>query len=272
MGLNHYKFVNCFLKLVVYVRVMERIELSKDHKISLYAVLIAFFLSFLIGLIAGNPVAVVLIRATVSSLLFGVVLFGGLYVLRRFVPELGAEDEAEAEVVAGGEGEGMVNRPDDLGGSVDYTVSDEGGTVEKAGADIPERMAEASAGVSKSMPGIAAASLEGEVAADTDQSKEVVTPVAEIAGSDETLDSGLEDLTLEPIEGMDGTEGEELPSLDKLFDETEQEEIPDIGPTSGGGGRPSEKAGGFIQVGDARIPNEPEALAKAVKKVMNQDE
>jgi hypothetical protein len=251
---------------------MERIELTKDRKITLYAVSIAFFLSFLIGLIAGNPLAVVFVRAIVSSILFGAVLFGGLYLLRRFIPELTGAPEM------GGGAAAAESRSDDVGGRVDYTVSD---TAENAradavtvNADIPERMAEASTRVAgdEGIPDLAEAGLEGAEPAGIEESDEVLTPVAETAGSDVSPESSLEDITLEPLDGMDDEEEGKLPSLDRLFEDTEQEEYPDIAPSSSGGGGSGETVGGYIQVGDARIPNEPEALAKAVKKVMNQDE
>ncbi len=66
----------------------------------------------------------------------------------------------------------------------------------------------------------------------------------------------------------DQAEGDGLPSLDNLIDE--EEVLPDerIGEETE---KSSSSKGDYIDVGAMKFPNEPETLAKAVKRVMNQD-
>jgi hypothetical protein len=84
--------------------------------------------------------------------------------------------------------------------------------------------------------------------------------------------NGLEDITLDSGDEDGNGDVEELPSLDKLYEEHEQVSVPDIGTSDIASSNKSKAVGDFIEVGDARIPFEPEVLAKAVKKVMKEDE
>jgi len=230
---------------------MERIHFTKDQKITLYAALIAFALSFLIGLISGNPVFVVIVRACISAVLFSAVLYGGLYLLRRYIPDM---------TVTSGEGgeTGQVEQPSgELGKQVDYTVSEN-----TAVEDMAERLAAQSAGT---IPDSASA-----------RTAQRATPAEGIPAtsrsSGEPAEDGLEGLTLEPLEGQESGSEEELPSLDQLFEEHDQKEAPDIKPSSTKRDPSRTPKGNYIKVGDATIPYEPEVLAKAVKRVMKQDE
>ncbi|MCX7678578.1 MAG: hypothetical protein N2316_05115 [Spirochaetes bacterium] len=49
--------------------------------------IIALFVSFVLGLFAGNSVGFVLLRSLMLSLLFACIGFGAVFVLRKFVPE-----------------------------------------------------------------------------------------------------------------------------------------------------------------------------------------
>jgi hypothetical protein len=63
-------------------------SLKWEYKISSIFSVFALITSFLIGMITGNGIAVVLIRAILLSTLFAGIGFGIVYVIRKFVPEL----------------------------------------------------------------------------------------------------------------------------------------------------------------------------------------
>ena len=87
-------------------------KIISENKITAYIVTGSFFLSLIIGFIAGNPGGIVVMRAFLSAILFGVIFQGGLYILRKYIPEIkylkeaeAVGTEAEAEVVVEAEGE-----------------------------------------------------------------------------------------------------------------------------------------------------------------------
>ncbi len=225
---------------------MDKLNLGKDHKITMFSALAAFILSMLIGFISGNPGAVVLVRALISALLFGAVIFVGLYLLRRYIPEL-EKGPDEAVSVA----------HSDVGKKVDYGVSGEDRAGEGAVASL-ERVTDT--------PSERGTKPQGEAR----------TPEEELQPVSGTPDGSslnyLEGITLEALEENGNEIGEELPSLDKLYEEHEQESVPDIDTSEIISGDTSPAVGDYIEVGNARIPYEPEVLAKAVKKVMKEDE
>jgi hypothetical protein len=237
---------------------MERFNFKKDQKITLYAAPIAFSLSFLIGILSGNPVSVVFVRAIISSLLFSAMLYGGLYLLRRYIPELAGSSAAESTAglteqpfaEAGHEGPASQATPE-----VDHRVPSTSG-----GKDMLEGMAAQSADVSAKSERAGT----GEQTAFA-ESKPAVSRLSDVSG-----ENGLEEMSLDSP--ADDEADEELPSLDRLFEEHEQEAVPDIRPSSSVRREQRSVVGDSIKVGDAHIPYEPEALAKAVKKVMKQDD
>jgi hypothetical protein len=243
---------------------MDKLNLGKDHKITLFSALAAFILSMLIGLISGNPGAVVFVRALISAFLFGAVIFGGLYLLRRYIPELEKGPDEEVSVAHS-----------DAGKKVDYSVTGEDGAGKPAGEMlVQEAMAAAHTDTGDAVPGNEKASVslsegtkpKGEVEA----SEEELQPV--FGTPDGSSLNGLEGITLEPLEENGSEIGEELPSLDQLYEEHEQESVPDIDTSEIISGDTSPAVGDYIEVGNARIPYDPEVLAKAVKKVMKEDE
>jgi hypothetical protein len=236
---------------VVYVMNMERFTITKDQKITLYAAPVAFTLSFLIGILSGNQISVVVVRALVSSLLFSALLFGGLYLLRRYISEAGGGVTARSAAVHTEQVSG------DAGHQVDYTISEHAGvpgTVE----DMSFQQADESAGGESGSTGAGSGFPRREPEA---------SRLSDVPGESE-----LDELNLDASEG-EGDQGEDdLPSLDRLFEEHEQEAMPEIKPSSSLGSKSRKVTGDRIKVGDASIPYEPEILAKAVKKVMKQDE
>jgi hypothetical protein len=230
---------------------MERFTITKDHKITLYAAPIAFTLSFLIGILSGNPISVVVVRALVSSLLFSALLFGGLYLLRRYIAEAAAGVAAKGAAVQTEQVSG------EAGHKVDYTISEHAGipgTVEDMGFKQADESAEGESGETGAGPGFSGR-----------ESKP--SRLSAVPGENE-----FDELNLDASEGEDDQGDDELPSLDRLFEEHEQEAMPDIKPSRSVGSKSRKVTGDRIKVGDASIPYEPEILAKAVKKVMKQDE
>lgn len=231
---------------------MDKLNLNKDHKATMFSALGAFILSMLIGLISGNPAAVVFVRALISALLFSAVVFGGLYLLRRYIPELQTSSE-----------EAVSAEDADAGSRIDYSV--EGESVE--GPPVPFEESEefpAEEGAGPLAPVTAVDSSEF-AAGDVDEAGALMA-----AGLEGASLNDLDEITL----GMSEENGEveDLPSLDKLYEEHEQESVPDIGTPEIGLKDKTKVGGDYIEVGNARIPFEPEVLAKAVKKVMKQDE
>ena len=225
---------------------MERFTITKDQKITLYAAPVAFTLSFLIGILSGNPISVVVVRALVSSLLFSALLFGGLYLLRRYIAEAAEGVAAKSAAV----------QTEKVSG-VDYTISEHTGvpgTVEDMGFQQADESAEGES------------SKTGEESGFSRREPDA-SRLSDVPGESE-----LDELNLDASEGEGDQGDDELPSLDRLFEEHEQEAIPDIKPSSSAGSKSRKVTGDRIKVGDASIPNEPELLAKAVKKVMKQDE
>ncbi|UCB46994.1 MAG: hypothetical protein JSV25_06135 [Spirochaetota bacterium] len=85
--------------------------------------------------------------------------------------------------------------------------------------------------------------------------------------SEKEMEGGGAPITPEAEEGT-GEEG--LPSLDRLFEE--EETVPDLEIAKEVKKEDKRIIGDYINVGNVRIPNEPEVIAKAIKKVMSTDE
>ncbi len=220
---------------------MDYRKLPKDVKLFVYAFIGAFFLSLLTGIIVKNPGGTVLLRAFLSALLFGGIVYGVMYVLKKYIPELKS-----------------------------YT----GGTVEKPKEEGKELKVE---------------SHKGRLAdyIITDEEQEVVNPVEEslFKKDDEKKEStikevsGDKEMELPAIEEESKAEeekesdvsGGELPSLDQLF-EDEEESAPDIEVDRKGAKSDTKVSGDYIALRGVKIPYDPEAIAKAIKKVMKEDE
>lgn len=261
---------------------MGKINLNRNHKATMFSALGAFILSMLIGLISGNPAAVVFVRAIVSALLFSAVVFGALYLLRRYIPEFEGGTVAEEAGHVAGSGNGVNYNVSGEGSEQDRTV-DASGVGETSAAEAALAFGEEteSTGDGEPPPPVNAA-ISPEMAARlqsaTDTSAESLQVLADAddasydASYDATSLNGLEEITLGGAEANESGDFEDLPSLDKLYEEHEQESVPDIGTSNIGSKSKSKNVGDYIEVGNARIPFEPEVLAKAVKKVMKEDE
>lgn len=211
-------------------------KIINENKITVYIVTGSFFLSLIIGFITGNPGGIVLMRAFLSAILFGVIFQGALYILSKYVPEIKTLNEIEiAEIEPEGEGVAESEAEKNTGTVVDFStpVDDEQVEIENVSIDMDEFS-------------------EGEETVGAVEKQET-TEIDE-------LGVGEEAVTLD-----------ELPSLDNLFEDEGQETV------SEGGLPESEIKEGmsatedYIHVRNARIPNEPKTIAKAIKKVMKQD-
>ena len=206
--------------------------MTKDTKRAFYTFIGAFFLSMLVGLITQNPFGIILMRASISAILFGVLVYGGIWLLKYCIPEI--ESVPAAANVAG-----KIEQETRF----DFAVKDED---------------EESGGKSYRAPEQAAGSVmdagEGAVSSAKSSAKSV-------------------DVRGEPEGGPDNepaSEKDALPSLDGLFEE-EEGPVPDLE------AEPQPKSdsrvqGDQITLGKYRIPYDPKTLAKAIKKVMSEDE
>jgi len=210
----------------------------------------AFLLSLLIGILSKNPAGTVIARAFLSALFFGALLTAGVFVLRKYIPDIESMVSGTREQAETGERQG---ENEEKGRVVDYTV-------------------------------------EGEPFGDIDGGADTASssPPADVEGQGRTAAAGESDRTSEAKRGA-GVEDtadldDALPSLDSLFENDDEEKgaggkgaldekgfVPEGAPLS----KPWEekkKSGDVIRIGNVRIPNEPEVLAKAIKKLMKQDQ
>ncbi len=205
---------------------MRNLRLTKDINSVLYTVIGAFFLALIIGLVVKNPFGTVLMRAFLSALLFGALVYAGVWMLKRYIPE--------------------------------WETSDRGGKKIDGGVGEKE----------KSVPVTEHEENYTEHGLQEQENEEDKYP--EAGDTDGGLDAGTYAvMTQEAGEANAAREDDSLPSLDELF--VDEEKVPsdyqtEPKPTS------SRKKGEKIELGDFRIPYEPETLAKAIKKVMSQDE
>jgi hypothetical protein len=227
---------------------MDSSKLTGEYKIVLLIVAGSFFISMLIGFLVKNPAGIIIMRAFLSSLLFGALIYGGWLIIKKFIPNFGTTMNAGG----GNEEEAL---PDsgpppaiDVGSVVDYTVGEDEGGFQEEQVNIP------------SVDGLDGKEEEGATAA-----MEAVEMTKEVPLTEENR--GF------PTPEDEGNQLEELPSIESLFNEEEgakpnpnyetQDETINTG---------SPYTDDYINVGNAQIPNEPEVMAKAIKKVMKQDE
>ncbi len=150
------------------------------------------------------------------------------------------------------------------------------------GRYIPELIGvdteEDSGGTAEETAGIAALAA----AADGDPSKSIFDSIAERAEGEggqpadlfgSGAGAGKEENQAPTADGSRGTGAKgSLPSFDTLFAQEREGALPDDLEREVYDEAPSNVTGGVIEVGNAKIPYEPEQLAKAIQKVMRQDE
>jgi hypothetical protein len=96
-------------------------------------------LSLLVGVLAGNPFGVIVLRALLFAVLFGGVGAGMQFVVRRFLPEL-ATAEPSADAPADGSPEDAETKSG--GSTIDIVLPEEPMPAEEAGAAMEEPLEE----------------------------------------------------------------------------------------------------------------------------------
>jgi hypothetical protein len=89
------------------------------------------------------------------------------------------------------------------------------------------------------------------------------------SGEEGERETGFNSAQVSPATEEETAE-EALPSLDRLFED--EDRVPDTEIEQEVTKKDKRIIGDYINLGDVRIPNEPEVMAKAIKKVMSQDE
>ncbi len=209
----------------------------------------AFALSLILGFIVKNPAGIVLMRAFFSGLFFGTLIRGSIFVLERFIPEIIDRQAAQADSAQKVETENMetetvgTEKFVTVSGDEEEILDDE--EIEEIGSDLESEQEPL-----------------GEVSSET------------VSVNNETVEGGSPDQEEgEEVKEIDEEDEafSELPAIDSLFEE-DHEEIIDIEENvSKSPGKKSAPEGDYIDFGNAQIPNEPETIAKAIRKVMKQE-
>lgn len=224
---------------------MEGYKVPVEVKITLYIILGTFLIFLFVGVVARNPMGVAILRAFFCTLLFGGLIYAAIFLVRRYMPDFWEGMHVLQEGVT------KVGRSEEndshMGKNVDYVVADE------VADTVPQTR------------------ISGE------RERVVSEEGSEDLEGDLPLPSAQGDAMGERERGEDEAEEradseDELPTLDSLFEDEEEEAIPAGESGNAGVGKVSSRHMDYISVGNAQIPYEPENLAKAVKKVMRQDE
>jgi len=213
--------------------------MKEEIKLTLYAGGIVFFISMIIGVFAGNPAGVVFGRAFVSFILFGGLFYIGMYIIIKYVPQIISYKESKEKIQ---KTEAYPEAEEEEGKLVNYLVEDE------ESGKIPE--------------GEKMDSLWEQ----SNKKKDEVY-VEEKKSSFQVNDKTTSIENAETI-----FNSHELPSVDSLFERKEEEYSPQAEQNVNIKKSNKLLSKDYIQVGSARIPNEPEAIARAIKKVMKQNE
>ena len=220
---------------------------TKEIKITLGGFAFGFFFSLMLGLIVGNPIGIVIARAFIASLLFAFIVFGIMYIVKRYVPEI----TNAADGVIKPRDNSTVSQVDSKTGSkIDYVVGDEksevGNINKKEGKNILDN--------------------NFAVGSDTLNFREN-TETSSLKKGVEKKDGNLSN---KDVEGVIEN-AEELPPIEELL--SEEEVVPETEVEEEVMSKSDKKGNNdYIKIGDVKIPNEPEIIAKAIKKVMNNNE
>ncbi len=167
------------------------LQVNSDLRASLIAMGAAAGLSALIGLIAGVSFAALLLRALLSGIVFGGLCYGGILLLKRFVPDLFQSEDADTSAGIAAPGSALnIVLPEEQPEAQTEASSDRSRT--------PSRAESSPSGSAADMP-----PLEPFSAPET--------PVLTESSSGEPVEEELSDVSLL---GVDETEPEEVQSLD----------------------------------------------------------
>ncbi len=234
----------------------------------------AFCLSLLIGLIAGNPFGVVLLRALLLAAVFAALGTGLRLVVRTWLPELaGKQAGASAGASAGGDSTAAPSRADGSTGSrVDITVGGEEGAAQPSYAEAVEPLSAQEMGAEAAEP----------VGPEADVSPADAAALGELAGelADARPDGTQGDLEEAPPadavpdmddlpETLEGEGGPGLRRLDSLPDIAVQEEAV---PKPASRSRRPRTAAPDEALKETVGRQDPATLARALRTVLKKDE
>jgi hypothetical protein len=227
---------------------MDKILLQGKNKVSAYAAGGAFAVSLILGFAVKNPAGIVLMRAFLSALLFGTLIRVGLFILEKFIPEVLNREEIQADSTQQAEAESIEG---DTAGQQTFTSISESEEVTLEDEELEE------------IGGDSSEELESpeKVAYETESG----TPKTEEGGEPKSE----EDEELEEIEEDDALG--DLPAIDTLFEEDNEEINGEEETVPKSPEKTSTLTGDYIDVGNVQIPNEPETIAKAIRKVIKQE-
>jgi hypothetical protein len=236
---------------------MEYTSLRQDRKISLYAAIFAFIVSLLAGMAVKNPVGVLFLRAIISMFLFGAVIWGALYILRKYIPDIiPGEEQVSGTKRANGETRGGGNGS----GNIDFSYT---GGVKQDSMFSGNRINESRT----SQESMASEKVESPYI----ERPNIERPYSDWEPSEASPGVGSDISKLQGAEiDRETSRDKAIPSLDHLFDEEERKFTPDIEIEREEILNQQRRAGEYIDVGKFKIPNQPEILAKAIKKMMKE--
>lgn len=100
-------------------------KMNWEIRIPVIAAAAAMTLSLVAGFVSGNPAPVVITRACLFALLFGGLSFGGLTVLRKFVPELYEAIFSTLPAASAPAADEFAAVPEEMSSSAAYTPRDD---------------------------------------------------------------------------------------------------------------------------------------------------
>jgi len=238
-------------------------ELRKIPNYIIYSFAVGFFISLIVGFIRHNPAGVVFFRAIISASLFSAIVYLCSVLLKKYTPEIWSigEELNIGKMVSGKESTGKKSK-EEMRGEVSTEGKDEDGVGTMVDYLVSDKR-------------------EEKISPSGDHEK----AFGEVKGLEKS--SGLESMTATPsgiavepeeeearIETLPGEEGKELPPIEELLEEDEEDLLPS---TDENVSRESPKSeskmpGGYIKIGERKFPYDPEVFAKAIKKVLREDE
>ncbi len=204
-----------------------------NRKISIYTFTGGFVLSFLIGIISGNPFGVVIFRSLFSGIIIGGVGMGIIFVFKKYFPDLMGEEVKEE-----------INSKE-MGKNIDIVLPEENPHIGQENDTIEE---------------VEEAEEVEEVAEEIETGQDEGTEKSAGETSWENTGKAADKLTSEEDSDKSGTM---LPELDSLAMDSFDTGSASVSFTGRSNRSNSEAAG---------MESDPETLAKAVRSFMKKDE
>lgn len=248
--------------------------MDSSLRASAFAGLGAFALSTIVALFSRIAIVTLLIRALLSGVAFAALVYGGLWVLRRVVPELFDDDSRSPDGVASMDGTGSVvdivlpggaddavdmgAEPAVMVSAAGYDGADAGVAVEPASMNAPSGIAGRES-LAEEVEELSGASLVAPAGAGGDASGDV--SAGQMGGAAFPPSSAVSFDDLDTLPDMDGM-GD---SFSESVSGVSGSESPAPAELSGGGFQPSSS-------GSTDSGKDPVALAKAIQTLMRKDQ